>query len=324
MSEVYANGHEVSAKADSNKSMAAMPDVCLSPPPPPAGPIPIPYPNFAFGSDTTDGTKTVRIGGQEVGIKNTSSYKQSTGDEAATKSLGMNVISHNITGKMKHAAWSMDVKFEGENAIRQLDLTTHNHTNAGGGAFTGNGGRVKKVSRRTTCKKLDDANQEAVKEKRPKAQNVPKGQTVATAHHSSPSGGLQVSASSHMSGMANRGGWTFGHKDEKSGEFKESKMCADAKKDLEGLYVTRGRGKNQSPMCHAESRIIETVFARRGANPGGTLTLRIAWKGSSGERAKSKPCETCRKMLCAVQEHCGVKVVICKSPDKKPQPIKCT
>ncbi|HME70682.1 MAG TPA: DUF4150 domain-containing protein, partial [Myxococcota bacterium] len=133
MSDVFANGHEVSAKADSNKSMGAMPDVCLSPPSPPAGPIPIPYPNFADGSDTSDGTKTVMIAGKEVGIKDSSNYKQSKGDEAATKSLGMNVISHTIQGKMKHAAWSMDVKFEGENAIRQLDLTTHNHMDPSGG-----------------------------------------------------------------------------------------------------------------------------------------------------------------------------------------------
>ena len=30
---------------------------------------------------------------------------------------------------MKHAAWSMDVKIEGQNVIRHMDLTTHNHIN---------------------------------------------------------------------------------------------------------------------------------------------------------------------------------------------------
>ena len=55
---------EVSAKADDNQSIAAMPDsVCLSPPSPPAGPTPIPYPNFSNASDTTNGTRTVKIGG---------------------------------------------------------------------------------------------------------------------------------------------------------------------------------------------------------------------------------------------------------------------
>jgi hypothetical protein len=124
---VFANGKEISAKKDDNKSTCAMPDVCLSPPSPPAGPIPIPYPNTAQASDTTDGSKSVKIGGDMVGLKNSSNYKKSTGDEAATKSLGMGVVTHTIQGKMLHAAWSMDVKIEGANVIRHMDITTHNH-----------------------------------------------------------------------------------------------------------------------------------------------------------------------------------------------------
>ena len=30
-------------------------------------------------------------------------------------------------GKVYFNAWSMDVKFEGENIVRHLDITTHNH-----------------------------------------------------------------------------------------------------------------------------------------------------------------------------------------------------
>src|SRR4051794_27589157 len=95
---VFANGMEISGKKDDNKAIASMPDVCLSPPSPPAGPVPIPYPNTSQASDTSDGSKTVKIGDDEVGLKNASIYKKSTGDEAATKSLGMGVVSHNITG----------------------------------------------------------------------------------------------------------------------------------------------------------------------------------------------------------------------------------
>jgi hypothetical protein len=98
----------------------------LSPPAPPAGPIPIPYPNFAKASDTSSGTKTVKIGGGEVGIKNNSNYKTSKGDEAATRAQGMGVQTHTIQGKMSFAAWSFDVKFEGKNAIRHMDITQHN------------------------------------------------------------------------------------------------------------------------------------------------------------------------------------------------------
>src|SRR5882672_4754150 len=126
---VFANGNEISAKKDGNKTICATPDVCLSPPSPPAGPVPIPYPNTADASKTSGGSKSVKIGGQEVGLKNKSAYKSSNGDEAATKSLGMGIVSHNIQGPMKHAAWSMDVKIEGQNVIRHQDMTTHNHSN---------------------------------------------------------------------------------------------------------------------------------------------------------------------------------------------------
>jgi hypothetical protein len=131
--EVYANGREVSCKAANGKSICAFPDVCLSPPSPPAGPVPIPYPNTGVASDTSDGSKTVQISGQEVMLKDSSDFKKSTGDEAATKSLGMNVITHQIQGKCYFTSWSMDVKIEGENAVRHLDLMTHNHASTPGG-----------------------------------------------------------------------------------------------------------------------------------------------------------------------------------------------
>lgn len=124
---VFANGREVSAVKDSNASVAAMPDICLSPPTPPAGPIPIPYPNFAKASDTTEGTRKVSIGGEQAGIKNSSKYKCSNGDEAATKTLGMGIVSHQLGNTVYFAAWSFNVKFEGENVVRLLDLTTGNN-----------------------------------------------------------------------------------------------------------------------------------------------------------------------------------------------------
>ena len=124
---VYANGRAISCKAADGKSIAAFPDVCLSPPTPPAGPLPLPYPNTAMASDTTDGSKTVQICAKEVMLKDSSYFKTSSGDEAATKSQGMGVVTHQIQGKAYFTSWSMDVKIEGENAVRHMDLTTHNH-----------------------------------------------------------------------------------------------------------------------------------------------------------------------------------------------------
>jgi hypothetical protein len=125
--KVYANGREISCKAGSGQSIAAFPDVCLSPPSPPAGPVPIPYPLTAQDSDTDQGSKNVKIDGKPVMLKDQSNFKTCTGDEAATKSLGMGVITHSITGKVFFVSWSMDVKIEGQNAVRHLDMMTHNH-----------------------------------------------------------------------------------------------------------------------------------------------------------------------------------------------------
>ncbi len=125
--KVFANGREISCKSSQGKSICSFPDVCLTPPSPPAGPIPIPYPNTAMASDMTSGSKTVKLHGKEAMLKNKSFFKKSMGDEAATKAQGMGVVTHQIQGKAYFIMWSMDVKFEGENVVRHLDMTTHNH-----------------------------------------------------------------------------------------------------------------------------------------------------------------------------------------------------
>lgn len=131
--EVYANGMELACKAGQGKSICAFPDVCFTPPQTPATPpgVPIPYPNTGMTSDTSDGSKTVQIGGQEVMLKDKSAFKQSTGDEAGSAPK-KGVITSKNRGKVFFNAWSMDVKFEGENVVRNLDLTTHNHASQTG------------------------------------------------------------------------------------------------------------------------------------------------------------------------------------------------
>lgn len=132
--EVYANGNEVSCKAAAGKSICAFPDVCFTPPLTPATPpgVPIPYPNTGMASDTSGGSKTVQISGSEVMKKDSSYFKQSTGDEAGSAPK-KNVITSKIKGKCYYTAWSMDVKIEGENVVRHLDMMTHNHASGPGG-----------------------------------------------------------------------------------------------------------------------------------------------------------------------------------------------
>ncbi len=125
--EVYANGNAIAAKVGGGKVIAAFPDVCMSPPPPPAGPIPIPYPNSSFSKDLKKGSKTVTIGGKPMALKD-SFYKTSPlGNEAATKSFGASVLSHQTSGKTQFIAYSFDVKVEGKNVCRHVDFVTSNH-----------------------------------------------------------------------------------------------------------------------------------------------------------------------------------------------------
>jgi hypothetical protein len=126
---VFANGREVSGKAQPNQVIAGFPSVCMSPPPPPAGPVPIPYPMFTQANRTTQGTTTVKIKRKEVGKKNASTYKDSKGNEPATRSFGMDVVSHTLSGASKHEAYSFDVKAQNSGVERFMDLTTTNHSN---------------------------------------------------------------------------------------------------------------------------------------------------------------------------------------------------
>jgi hypothetical protein len=133
MANVFANGREISCKAGSGKSICAFPDVCFTPPTAPPTPpgVPIPYPNTGMASDTTSGSKKVKISKKEVMLKNKSYFKSSTGDEAGSAPK-KGVITSKIKGKVYFNVWSMDVKVEGENVVRHLDLTTHNHASQTG------------------------------------------------------------------------------------------------------------------------------------------------------------------------------------------------
>jgi hypothetical protein len=132
--QVYANNMEIACKAAEGKSICAFPDVCMTPPETPATPpgVPIPYPNTGMATDCSDGSTTVQISGQEVMLKNKSYFKKSTGDEAGSAPK-KGVVTSQITGKVYFNMWSMDVQVEGENVVRHLDLTTHNHA-----SFPGN------------------------------------------------------------------------------------------------------------------------------------------------------------------------------------------
>ncbi|WP_428353134.1 PAAR-like domain-containing protein [Methyloprofundus sp.] len=126
--QVFANGMEIACKAGAGKVIASFPDVCMTPPENPATPpgIPVPYPSTGFASDTTGGSKNVKISDKEIMLKNKSYFKTSVGDEAGCAAK-KGLISSKNKGKVYFIKWSMDVKVEGENVDRHLDMTTNNH-----------------------------------------------------------------------------------------------------------------------------------------------------------------------------------------------------
>ncbi|MBK8256954.1 MAG: DUF4150 domain-containing protein [Polyangiaceae bacterium] len=102
----------------------AFPDVCKTPSP--GGPVPIPYPNIAKSGDTAKGTKKVKCDGESICTKD-SNFSTSTGDEAGT--AGGGVVSNKTKGKAEFVNFSFDVKAEGANVTRAMDLMLHNDKN---------------------------------------------------------------------------------------------------------------------------------------------------------------------------------------------------
>lgn len=310
---VFANGLEVSARQSDNQSIAAMPDVCLSPPSPPAGPIPIPYPNFSQASDTTDGTKTVKIAGDEVGMKNQSSYKSSKGDEAATKSLGMGINTASLGGKTFFAAWSSDVMFEGANAVRFTDLTTHNHANpATSGGTTASTGQTLPPVTPADCKSLNEKRASA--ESTDLQQPVQPGQTHALGRFESQSGTSIMGGVSHPADMLNSSTSVA----YAAGKKWPIKMITNKKggqtpvPDKGPIYMACGKNKvpyHRQGILHAESRMIEDAIAGK-TPPIGRMTLSIKHWEAGAPKPDNNPCPSCQKLTCEAQA-CGLDIVIC-------------
>ena len=332
-SKVYANGMEVSGKASAHKVLGSMPDVCLSPPSPPAGPIPIPYPNFAQASDTTSGSKKVKAGGKEINLKGKSKYKKSKGDEAATRSFGAGLISHSISGAVKHKAGSFDVKVEGSSVVRNLDLTTGNHSNPGDGCMTVDAAAmVAEGNKDEACEALGNKNEAKRKEIKQEKEST----TVTHATYTNANGvtgemaaSSRILAAKYSNALSTGLGRTpIETKQYKKGKYK-GKSYTVMESEKTNVNCDKAKAKNFSyrqrkgrpHTSHTESRIIETIFAAGGPAPGGKLLLNIDWNKKKGKDPQKKPCKHCQRLICAVQA-CGLVIELCQGDPPKPTPPK--
>jgi len=126
---VFANSRSIIHKGSSDKAIAGAPDVCKTLIG--SAVVPIPYPNISQSATLAKGSKTVKINGQSAVLEN-STLESSSGDEAG--SLGG--IMSGTTGKeTRFISSSFDAQIEGQNAIRHMDATSHNHVNTIGNVY---------------------------------------------------------------------------------------------------------------------------------------------------------------------------------------------
>lgn len=302
MSNVFANFREISGKATNNKSIAALPDVCMSPPAPPAGPVPLPYPNTAMASDCTGGSKTVKIGGKEVSLKNASTYSKSTGDEPATQSFGANIVTHKIQGPLRFAAWSSDVKFEGENVVRLGDLTTHNHINTQGAqAVTASVAGATAPPPPPSCDELEKENRKTrdslSSDKRKTAQKLGNDATTITHAVFTPTGGAAMTMKACSRALMGKFKAGFAKGGPKAGkEGLTASICSEPFK-----FEPAGRPLTS----HTEARLIQDIMAMTGGAGGGSLTLAINWNKSA---TPNSPCTHCKRLLCHAAKCLDIKL----------------
>lgn len=322
---VFANSREISGKAAGNKTIAKMPDVCLSPPSPPAGPIPIPYPNFAMASDTTDGSKKVKIGKKEVGLKGKSKYKKSKGDEAATRSFGASVVSHTISGSVKHAAGSFDVKIEGSNVVRFGDFTTGNHSNAGLPPGPDIGGVSPGAPPDPECEELDRRNNDARDEDGGHMQDGVDRFTLTTSKFTSPDGQIEFwGATAPRRENVIEPDYQSGYRDVN----RKGSMACDENSEWGQDDPRHSSVNNNMARNHAEPKLIEPHFGG-GPNPTsgpapsggpgslGTLKMKTFHQPEPPAQADAMPCEHCKRGICKAAD-CGLEIILCND---KNQPV---
>ena len=119
---VFANGRGIVHK-DSGGMSIVFPDVCKTQCGPPV--IPIPYPNIGKATDTSKGTKKVKVDKQMAMVKG-AKYSKSTGDEPGSLK---GIVSSTVSDECEFMMYSFDVKMEGKNACRLGDPLFHNKKN---------------------------------------------------------------------------------------------------------------------------------------------------------------------------------------------------
>ena len=345
---VFANGLGVSSKATDSKTIAAMPDVCLSPPPPPAGPVPLPYPMTGMATDTTDGCTSVMVEGKEAGKKNSTKYSKTMGNEPATNSFGANILTHKLSSSLKFAAYSFDVIFEGGGACRFTDLTTQNHMNTGGGSASVN---IRKPAPKpprpsAECATLKSQNtafrekygRKIIKTRKSTGKGVQFNTSGTVSHANFRSagggGGASFTGVSATKELVKAG--VPGLCAPVNAKKKPRPKTRNKPRQNKGNFTNKKKTRIKMDFCdgacvhdvgleaHAELNILNCIGRRGPTTKKDSVTFGIDWNGAEG-KGSPNPCPNCQKMIkCACQcmtiyvcNKKGQKIDRCKEPFKK-------
>jgi hypothetical protein len=259
----------------------------------------------------------VHIKKKEVGKKNGSVWSKSKGNEAATRSFGMDVVSHTISGASKHQAYSFDVLFEKAGAERFMDLTTTNHGSDPATAMQIDkaGVGVGSPASEAECKAMDNQNDDDFKEAKSKAKEQPQKRFERAKSDDQP--GITIAQAKVPGGM--RSGTSSATVREVVPKFSEPpNNPLNTKPVAEGGQRTKvdGKGRYAMDICppkgsadyhhptgmeHAEIHIFNSV-AGLGGPSRPALTFAIQWRESfKGKLTTDSPrrdaCPVCQKAI---------------------------
>jgi hypothetical protein len=229
----------------------------------------------------------------------------------------MGVVTHTIQGKMKHAAWSMDVKIEGQNAIRHLDLTTHNHINNPNIAVQLNQASQNiPLDRDLTCEELESANLTMIANNlRPAAQRDDTAFTATMATYR-PYRGRRATLMPAVS-------------DQKLIRSDRDNAFAPSRPAGQQMACSENSWGGDINSNHTEPKLIEQIFdAARDqgismpATPPalGTLKMSIYHK-PAGQDADAEPCGRCQKGICQAVA-CGLEITLCDQGNETRPPCE--
>jgi hypothetical protein len=264
--------------AGSTGIAASFPDVCKTPAPP-APFVPIPYPNIAQSSDTSQGSSTVKCDGNPIMLKG-STFSMSSGDEAGSAGGGM--VSSQIKGKAEFTMTSFDVKADGKCVPRLLDPM---QTNMGGSANSMNPAEAQAVipampamspERQAACEKT--------KENEKKTETNP-----ATVHQNS---GIIADHQSAIQKYLDKNPFhilVFRKTNPKCEKWIAAKHQPKSHSCLDGKTVTWGNAAKGGTMGDAVSLWLKGHSALLRATTVGDLVLLQRFKGEEKKGAPKYP-----------------------------------